>query len=78
MPTLNLPIAGGRLTAYLMQPTRSFRKAEPPFSRIAYAAAHVVADPLADREPWQGVSFTRIAGRNFALVSSSRFYGVTG
>src|SRR5215467_10476828 len=35
-----------------MQPTRSFRKAEPPFSRIAYAAAHVVADPLADREPW--------------------------
>src|SRR3954468_7790426 len=35
-----------------MQPARSFRKAEPPFSRIAYAAAQVVADPLADREPW--------------------------
>ena len=52
MPTLNLPIAGGRLTAYLMQPPRSFRKAEPPFKRIAYAAAHVVSDPLADREPW--------------------------
>src|SRR5262245_24212666 len=52
VPTLNLPTAGGRVTAYLMQPARSFRKAEPPFNRIAYAAAHVVADPLADREPW--------------------------
>ena len=52
MPTLNLPTAGGRLQAYLMQPPRNFPKAEPPFNRIAYAAAHVVADPLADREPW--------------------------
>lgn len=52
MPTLNLPTAGGRMTAYLMQPPRNFPKAEPPFNRIAYAAAHVVADPLADREPW--------------------------
>ena len=24
----------------------------PPFNRIAYAAAHVVADPLADSDPW--------------------------
>jgi hypothetical protein len=52
MPTLNLPTAGGRMMTYIMQPPRSFRTAEPPFSRIAYAAAHVVADPLADREPW--------------------------
>ena len=52
MPTLNLPTAGGRLTPYLMQPPRNFPAASPPFSRIAYAAAHVVADPLADREPW--------------------------
>ena len=52
MPTLNLPTAGGRMMTYIMQPPQSFRKAEPPFSRIAYAAAHVVADPLADREPW--------------------------
>ena len=40
------------MMTYIMQPPQSFRKAEPPFSRIAYAAAHVVADPLADREPW--------------------------
>src|SRR6266849_9402453 len=40
------------MMTYIMQPPLSFRKAEPPFNRIAYAAAHVVADPLADREPW--------------------------
>jgi hypothetical protein len=52
VPTLNLPTAGGRLTPYLMQPPKNFAAATPPFNRIAYAAAHVVADPLADREPW--------------------------
>src|SRR5437588_260336 len=26
--------------------------AAPKFNRIAYAAAHVVADPLADKDPW--------------------------
>jgi len=56
MPTLNLPTAGGRLTPYLMQPPRNFPAASPPFNRIAYAAAHVVADPLADSEPWLGIA----------------------
>ena len=31
---------------------RAFPPAEQPFNRIAYAAAHVVADPLAERDPW--------------------------
>src|SRR5256886_9597947 len=35
-----------------MQPRRPFPAAKPPFSRIAYAAAHVVADPAADADPW--------------------------
>jgi hypothetical protein len=52
MPTLNLPIAGGKLAAYTTKPPRAFPAATPPFSRIAYAAAHVVADPLADTDPW--------------------------
>jgi hypothetical protein len=52
MPALNLPIAGGKLAPYAMQPTKTFPAAAPPFSRIAYAAAHVVADPLADGDPW--------------------------
>ena len=56
MPTLNLPTAGGRLTPYLMQPPRNFPRPSPPFNRVAYAAAHVVADPLADREPWLDIA----------------------
>jgi Protein of unknown function (DUF993) len=35
-----------------MRPPRRFPAAQPPFNRIAYAAAHVVADALADRDPW--------------------------
>ena len=32
------------------------RKAEGPFNRVALAAAHVVADPLADVDPWLDVA----------------------
>ena len=52
MPTLNLPVAPGKLAPYTMRPPREFPAAKPPFNRIAYAAAHVVADPLADADPW--------------------------
>ncbi|MGA7487848.1 MAG: dihydrodipicolinate synthase family protein [Xanthobacteraceae bacterium] len=52
MPTLDLPVAGGQLAPYAMRPPRQFPAAMPPFNRIAYAAAHVVADPLADGDPW--------------------------
>jgi hypothetical protein len=51
MPTLTLPVAGGKLVAYAMKPPRSFPAGKPPFNRIAYAAAHVVADPLAAVDP---------------------------
>ena len=52
MATLRLPIAPGRMAAYTTRPPRRFPAATPPFTRIAYAAAHVVADPLADIDPW--------------------------
>ena len=52
MPTLNLPVAGGKLAPYTTKPPRDLPAAKPPFNRIAYAAAHVVADPLADGDPW--------------------------
>src|SRR4029078_9676861 len=52
MPTLNLPVAGGKLAPFTTRPPRRFPAAQPPFTRIAYAAAHVVPDPLADRDPW--------------------------
>jgi hypothetical protein len=52
VPTLTLPIGGGKIEPYSTRPPRSFPPAKPPFNRIAYAAAHVVADPLADCDPW--------------------------
>jgi hypothetical protein len=52
MPTLNLPVDGGKLAPYATKPPRNFPTANPPFNRIAYAAAHVVADPLAEADPW--------------------------
>ena len=51
--SLQLPSAAGGLTHY---PLRGTSPARPPagarFNRIAYSAAHVVADPLAAIDPW--------------------------
>jgi hypothetical protein len=52
MPTLNLPDASGKVSAYTTKPSKHFPAVQKPFNRIAYAAAHVVADPLADNDPW--------------------------
>jgi hypothetical protein len=52
VPTLNLPVDGGKLAPYATKPPRKFPDAKPPFNRIAYAAAHVVADPRAEADPW--------------------------
>lgn len=52
MTTLKLPTSAGNLEPVNLvagaQPTRSTQG----WNRIAYAAAHVVADPLADNDPW--------------------------
>src|SRR5438445_1662489 len=52
MAILNLPITAGTLAPHTTRPAREFPAAKPPLNRIAYAAAHVVADPLADADPW--------------------------
>jgi len=52
MPTLNLPTASGALEAYATGRPGNFAVARPPYPRVAYAAAHVVADPLAEQDPW--------------------------
>ena len=53
MPTLNLPIADGTLFRFTTSmPQNLPERTNRPFNRIAYAAAHVVADPLADVDPW--------------------------
>ncbi|WP_149539220.1 dihydrodipicolinate synthase family protein [Siccirubricoccus phaeus] len=51
MPTLNLPTPEG-LTPFTTGAPREFPRATPPFPRLALAAAHVVADPLAEQDPW--------------------------
>ncbi|MFQ5971465.1 MAG: dihydrodipicolinate synthase family protein [Alphaproteobacteria bacterium] len=52
MPTLNLPTAGGALEPFAISEPVAFPAPEPPFSRVALVAAHVVADPAADNDPW--------------------------
>jgi hypothetical protein len=51
--TLQLPLADGRLQAYSLSRREAWRApARPAFNRIAYSAAHVVADPRAAIDPW--------------------------
>ncbi|GAA2631893.1 dihydrodipicolinate synthase family protein [Actinomadura fulvescens] len=54
---LVLPTADGGLEDYEPGEPRSWeRRATPPTSRVAYAAAHVVADPRADNGPGAAAS----------------------
>src|SRR5687767_1908085 len=51
--TLTLPAAGAGLQPYTLRGTTPVRPAPGTrFNRIAYSAAHVVADPLAAVDPW--------------------------
>src|SRR5271163_4566246 len=58
MPQIDLPNADGRLERYRMREPRAWNRGAKngngghKFDRIALAAAHVVADPLADVDPW--------------------------
>ena len=53
--SIKLPAAGGRLEHFRLSAPRNFpRKAAGAFNRVAYSAVHVVADPLAAADPWQG------------------------
>ena len=50
---IQLPNADGRLETYTLQGTAPSKpKAGVKFNRIAYSAAHVVANPLAPHDPW--------------------------
>ncbi len=53
MPTITLPTSEGGLSGYTTDAPRDFAAApRRKFNRLALAAAHVVADPLADVDPW--------------------------
>jgi hypothetical protein len=50
--TINLPDAQGRLEPYQVREPRRFERPARPFTRVALAAAHVVADPFSPKDPW--------------------------
>jgi hypothetical protein len=51
--SITLPTAGGTLAPYTLRGTVLAKpEAGLKFNRIAYSAAHVVADPLAQVDPW--------------------------
>jgi Protein of unknown function (DUF993) len=53
MPVVNLPTAEGRLEPYRLREARAWNgTGGHGFDRIGLAAAHIVADPLADVDPW--------------------------
>ncbi|MBR0883481.1 hypothetical protein ABIF65_006565 [Bradyrhizobium japonicum] len=50
---LRLPLANGSLDSYALSQATRFPDRQPGrMNRIAFSAAHVVADPLADCDPW--------------------------
>jgi hypothetical protein len=51
--SLKLPTADRRIETYRLAASRSFpARLEGTLNRVAFSAAHVVADPLADGDPW--------------------------
>ena len=52
MVSIRLPAVGGGLKAIKLVSGPNPEPSTEPWNRIAYAAAHVVADPLADNNPW--------------------------
>jgi uncharacterized protein DUF993 len=50
---INLPTAAGKLETFVLSEPRAYPdKAKGAFNRIAFSAAHVVADPRAAIDPW--------------------------
>ena len=53
MSALTLPDATGALRAFALSRPKGYpQKAAGPFNRVAYSAAHVVADPRSPADPW--------------------------
>lgn len=50
---ITLPTAEGQLEEFQLSAPRNFpARPQRPFNRIAFSAAHVVANPLANHDPW--------------------------
>ena len=51
--SLKLPTAARSVETYRLAAARTFpSRLEGTLNRVAFSAAHVVADPLADADPW--------------------------
>ncbi len=51
MTSINLPTPEG-IRPFTLSPPRIFDTALPPYPRVAFAAAHVVANATAEQDPW--------------------------
>ena len=52
-PPLTRATADRKIENYRLAASRTFpAKLQSPLNRVAFSAAHVVADPLADNDPW--------------------------
>ena len=68
MAILNLPNGTGALVPFTTSQPKDFpSRANRPFNRIAYSAAHVVADPLAQADPWVDAAIDWDATINYRL-----------
>jgi hypothetical protein len=55
--SLKLPVADGSLETYSLAASRKFpERLQGTLNRVAFSAAHVVSDPLADVDPWLTVA----------------------
>jgi hypothetical protein len=55
--SLKLPTANRGIETYRLTPSRTFpSKLQGALNRVAFSAAHVVSDPLADIDPWLSAS----------------------
>src|SRR5271169_5198425 len=55
--SLKLPTANRAVETYRLAASRTFpSKLHGALNRVAFSAAHVVADPLADVDPWLGAA----------------------
>lgn len=55
MPEVRLPGPDGAVSTYHLSGRDPYpRTASPPRSRVAFAAAHVVADPMVEADPFEG------------------------
>ena len=52
MPSLTLPTDAGGLARYVLSGAHIAKPAVRNWNRVAYAAAHAVADPRSPLDPW--------------------------